>query len=580
MSSTITVNPKTVTILPSAGIPKPTSLGVSHLPGTKVTPKLPNPTDDRTCYVQNSKNGDILNILPILHQKFSETEKAQVLMVSEKYAGLLTGCSYIEPYIWDGDWVDLAGAMLKAGETFKSVVSLSTFGKTINVVKQTPSFALEQWRLAGHLEQFGTWPLVFDRRNPEREEALVKKHLKPREKCILFADHSESSPFEHTDKMIQLLKDEFGKTHKILRLSEVRAEFVYDLLGIYDRAAALVSIETMHLHLAAASSVPVIALATTKPEMWHGTPWRGNFSLHCRYVDFELRRDEVVSAIKDAIALRERPNIEITGRNGYNMTSLQWNGQRIGVYRWHPKADSWRTELAAWTGSKTVRVSPPKGFEPQSIEDGRLFLYNGKLHLSYTVANQKGCVVQYGELDTTSEPWRIVNFFQPKYPGNDFTTLVKNWSFWESGGKLYAAYQRSPEQIVLQLDGEKVMNEFKTQAPAWAWGQIRGGTSPIEHNGLNLQFFHSSTRNNKSPWGFCYYMGALLMEKEPPFSIVSVSRAPILAGTERYFAAPRWKPRVVFPMGAIKDGEKFVVSMGVNDAVTGRVTLKEGDLNL
>ena len=539
-------------------------------------------TDDRTCYIQNSKTGDILNILPILYHQFIETGQKQVLLVSEPFAGLLAGCSYIEPFVWQGDWVDLNGATDKARSVFKNVVVLSTYGKTLSLTKQTPSFALEQWRLGNALEHYGTeaWPLLFDQRDAGREAALIAKHCQPGENLILFGDHSHSSPFDATDDLVQLLKEHFGATHKILRLSEVKAERVYDLLGLYERAAALVTIETMHLHLAGASGVPVVALIADKPEMWHGTAWRKNFYLHCRYADYQTRKEEIVRAVQDAIALRDAPEIEITGRGGYNQSILDWNGTRIAVYRWHPKPDAWRTELAAWTGSRTVKIAPPKGFETHSMEDGRLFVHSGKLHLSYTIASQKGCVVQYGELDTTGETWKVINHFQPRMKGNDFTTLQKNWSFFSVDGKLYAAYERSPKNIVFQLDGEKIMNTLETTAPEWKWGQIRGGTFPVEHNGLWLQFFHSSTRNNKSAWGWCYYLGALLMETTPPFQIVAVSKHPILAGTERYFAVPRWKPRILFPAGTVKKDGEFIVSLGVNDAATGRVTLAEGDLNL
>lgn len=442
--------PPTHLILPGHAIPKPPNLAVvnpakintqsvARNPAAPVVPSQPMtlPTDDRVCYVQNSKNGDILNVLPILYQRFSETGKKQVLYVSRDFAGLLRGCSYVEPFIWEGDWVDLNGALRVAQSRFKRVVSLSTYGKTLSLTKQTPSFALEQWRLGEVLDKFDGWPLVFDNRNEEREEALRRKYCEDGLPYILLGDHSQSSPFPQMDDLVQLLKNTFGSTHKILRLSEVHAEEIYDLLGLYDRATALVSIETMHLHLSQASGVPVIALVTDKPEIWHGTPWHKNFLLHCRYADYENRKLEILSAVSDAANQREMPYIEVTGTGGYNMTIIEWNEKRIAVYRWHPKPDLWRTELAGWTGEKTVRIIPPKGFEQHSIEDGRLFVHNGKLHLSYTLAQMGSkelpyCVVQYGELDTSSDTWRIVNYFQPKYGKNDFTGMEKNFVFFEA----------------------------------------------------------------------------------------------------------------------------------------------------
>jgi hypothetical protein len=575
-------------------IPKPASLTVmpptSHPAqqvnrDTEIQRTLP-PLDERVCYVQNSKTGDILNILPILYKRFQETGVCQVLAVSEEFAGVLDGCSYIEPVLWDGDWSDLNGVLKMAQAQFKTVVNLSTFGRALKLTKTTPSFALEQYALAGVLHQFDELPLIFDRRNAAREAALLEKYVPSDASLILVGDHSQSSPFEHTDKLIRLVKERFGGTHYILRLSEVQAERAYDLLALYERAACLISIETMHLHLAArlTNAPPIIALVTDKPELWHGTAWHRTYALHVRYADFEQRQDEIVRAMSDALDGIESPNIVITGQGGYNPTTFDWpvgtGSKRVMVYRWHPKADAWRTELAAWTGEKAVKIAPPKGLEQHSLEDGRLFVFKDKLHLSFTVASDKGAVVQYGELDPNPGGWRFVSNYQPRYPGNDFSTIQKNWSFWSSDGKLYAAYQRGPEQIVLELDGEKVVREYKTKSPECSFGQIRGGTFPIERDGLWLQFFHASIRNNKTAWGWTYYLGALLMEMTPPFQIVAISKEPILAGTERYFPLPRWKPRILFPAGAVKTLEGYVVSLGVNDAATGKVTLTDEDLNL
>jgi predicted GH43/DUF377 family glycosyl hydrolase len=575
--------PPSLTVMP----PQQNPLQQHQAAVAPVQPPAPAPvpatgTDERICFVQNSKTGDILNIIPILYERFRQTGQKQVLALSRTFRDIVEGCSYIEPIIWDGDWTDLNGLLKMVQAQFKTVVSLSTFGRTLKLVKQTPSFALEQYQLAGMLAQYDTLPLVFDLRNPAREQELLQKYVPHDDPLILVGDHSNSSPFEHTDKLVRLLRDNFGSTHRILRLSEVYADRVFDLHALYERAKCLVSIETMHLHLAGRyeKAPPIVALVTDKPEMWHGTAWHKSFALHCRYADFEQRKDEIVSTVRGILDDIDKPEIQITGTGGYNNSLMEWNGQRVSVYRWHPKPDAWRTELAAWTGQRVVKIAAPKGFEQHSLEDGRLFVHNGKLHLSFTVASQQGCVIQYGEVDPQPDGWRLVKTYQPRYKGNDFSTLQKNWSFWSAGGKLYAAYQRNPEQIVLELDGERVVSEYKTKSPEWAFGQIRGGTFPVERDGLWLQFFHCSTRNNRTAWGWTYYLGALLMETAPPFQITAISKTPILAGTERYFQVPRWKPRILFPGGAIKTDDGYTVSLGVNDAATGKLDLKDEQLNL
>ena len=539
-----------------------------------------------TCYVQNCKTGDILSILPILYQRFKETGQKQALMVSKDFKDVLDGCSYIVPEIWDSDWQDLIGALASARKKYKDVVSLSTFGRGSVIPHNTPSFQLDQWNNAGCLDKFGQWPLVFDQRSPEREKRLVESTLPKAEPFILLGDHSQSSPFEHMDDLYQLIKKHFT-AFTIIRLSEVKAEKIYDLLGLYDRAATLVTIETMHLHLSAASEVPVISLVTDKPEFWHGSAWHPRFRLHVRYSDYNHRKPEIVRSISDAINSKKPPQVSVTGIGGYNMSVFKNNGTNAAVYRWHPNKKFWRTELALNDGTVVRKVIPPDKYKDYSIEDGRVFMHNGKPHISYTVVqapqNVFNCVVQYGALVQDGDVWRIIGSHQPKYGKNDFTSMEKNWSFWSHGQKIYAAYQRSPEQIVLHIHESRVVQEFKTNTPeTWQWGQIRGGTDPIPHNGLLLQFFHTLHRNNKSKEWWTYYTGALLMEPEPPFQIVRVSSFPILAGNERYFPnIKQWKPRCFLPYGAIKnDDGSFLVSLGYNDSATATVRLTEADLNL
>jgi predicted GH43/DUF377 family glycosyl hydrolase len=535
----------------------------------------------KTFSIVGGKFGDIANIIPILYQEFKSSGQKPKLVIAEKFSSILEGCSYIEPIIWKGEWDDMVGAMA----AHKDAIQISTNGKGMVVPKKTPSFVLDQYRLAGQLDNQDKLPLIFDKRDPAREKLLVAKHVKDGEKVILFADHSESSPFEQMPDLMSLLVDNFGTTHKILRLSEVKAEKIYDLIGLYDRADVLVSVETMHLHLSAASGVSVVALVTDKPEIWRGTAWRRQFALHVRYADYEHRKAEIVRSVQGVSEMVEPPEIKITGSKGYNMSVLEVDGKTLAVYRYHPNPVHWRTQLALNYAGRTFKIEPDLKFKEYSIEDGRLFDFKGRIYLCYTVSrtvgNDSRSVIQYGELVEDGGVWRIRNSYQPKYCKNDFSGIEKNWSPFVIGEKLYMAYERSPEQTVIELDGDKAVNIFKTKTPEWSWGTMRGGTQPIPHKGLLLQFFHTLHRNKMSAWWWNYHVGALLMESQPPFQIVSVSKFPILTGNERYFSGWQfWKPRVTIPYGAMKKGNDFFVSGGINDSATFTTLITEKQLNL
>lgn len=536
------------------------------------------------CYVTvGMKYGDLCSILPILRREAQLTKKPATVLTAQPYAELFEGCSYVDPVLWAGEWCDLRGAVKKAKQVYNEVIVPSTFGLNWPVQKKFPSFQLDQWDRAGCYALFDTLPLVFDRRDKEREAALVAATAGADEKIILFADLSESSPFAYRDELFKTLTSTFPE-HRIVLLSTVRAGKPYDLIALYDRADALVSMDTMHLHLSKASEVPTVALVADKPEFWHGTAYQDRFLMHVRYCDYVVRKAEIIHALNRAIAKRQRPVIKTQQIDGYNPCIIRHDGNIFQCWRHHPEA-SWRTGLKMFDGETTTPILPPERFSAYSIEDGRLFIYKGKLHISYTVARSSGnmavCVTQYGRLEKTAGgTWQVMDMCQPKYGKNDFTALEKNWSFWEYDGLLYCAYQRAPEQIVLQLDGERVVKEYRTQSPTCAFGQPRGGTFPLPYKDGWIQFFHTNQVNKASPQWWNYSMGALLMDSKPPFQIKAFSKLPILAGDEKHRPAPFYKPKVTIPYGAVSYGDYWGVSVGLNDSACALAEVNPEHLNL
>ena len=223
-------------------------------------------------YLSLGKFGDVCNILPIAHHESESTGNKPRIIVAKAYASILEGCSYVTPTVFDGDWQDLDGAIRFARSRFSNVVVTctngNTKGKNFTIAQTEASFQLDQWKRAGVKEHFDKWPLIFDQRNKRRERTLFDKHVKKianpytadsRERFILVGDKSESSPFDKTGELLTIIASEFGKTHKIIKLSEVKADFIFDLLCLYEKADALVTIETVHVHLSKAVEVPTFA---------------------------------------------------------------------------------------------------------------------------------------------------------------------------------------------------------------------------------------------------------------------------------------------------------------------------------
>lgn len=532
------------------------------------------------------KYGDTCQAIAILGLEYARTGIKPILVTTKGLLPILEGCTYIQPEIFKGEWQDLKGALLWAKRRFGEVICLSFHGKNWPVHKKTCSFQLDIYERGGVLSQFPL-PLNLDNRSPDREKALVDLYTKDCRPYILVADHSESSPFDHSEALVSLLEEKFGVFYQIIRLSTVKAEKVYDLVGLYDKAFALVSIDTIHLHLSAASPIPVIALTTDKPELWHGTAWQSRFKAHIRYNDYEDRKGEIVEAIQDLIEGKSRPRPEITSGIGrYNPSVIEFEGQRLETHRYHHNPSFWRTQLAIKEGEVVSNIQPPKGFEEYSLEDGRLFIHKGKLHINYVVAcapdNIFKCAMQYGELEKTDLGWIIINNFQPMHGANDFRGTEKNWVFFSDKDKLYCIYQHAPEQLVLEIERDIVINEYRTVSPVCPFGLPRGGTQPIPHgDGRWLRFFHVQENKFNDRTRIKYHMGALVMESKPPFQIKKVSQKPILSGNEQYFPNWKfWKWNVAIPYGAIKDEDGWLCSVGINDSVCGVLRFEKKDLML
>lgn len=255
--------------------------------------------------IQLGKLGDLMLLLPALKAEADAGNRC-ALMVAEKYAPLLEGVSYVDVIPFKGHHLELRRAWTEAQKLSPLVTSVQVMGPT-DEVKQcsyrpagtehaiTDSFAKEPWRLLGQSNLWKTHPpLVFDHRNEEREREKFKKiktelgynRAKGTELVLVNVD-GETSPFQYRELLMELLNARKHAGRRIVDLSGIRVERLYDLLALYEIAHCLISVDSAPLHLArAVPSLPVIALCQDKPSLWHGSPWRPNHVFQCRYVDF------------------------------------------------------------------------------------------------------------------------------------------------------------------------------------------------------------------------------------------------------------------------------------------------------
>lgn len=223
------------------------------------------------CVAQLGKYGDLMILLPAFKAIFDATAIKPVVIVAQQFASILEGVSYVSPLVVDMNWwADLFKAKALGEQRFGHCITPKFWDcpglKAPMQLNGDPelkgwnqSYQTSQWCYAGFtMRQFWEWPLVFDRRDAQREEVLRKATFKTdKPKLLVNLNAGGTSPFP----CIKLVNDtirEMGR-FEVVDLQTVKAHRIYDLLGLYDSAAGLVTSDTATLHLTGASSVPYLA---------------------------------------------------------------------------------------------------------------------------------------------------------------------------------------------------------------------------------------------------------------------------------------------------------------------------------
>jgi len=241
------------------------------------------------CIVELGRFGDIVNILPIC-KHIAENYAKPHLMVSREFASVLEGVSYVIPEIVDIDYSRVLTAMDIARPKFPIVLQAQIYGKNYTPEKTCASYNVQSWKMLGFEHRFKdpSLDLVFDRRDAHREAQLVTKLSTDKPMLLVQVTSGVSSPFSGGVALLEEIKKAFGESLNVVDLDKVRAEKIYDIIGLMDNAIGLVSIDTALLHLAAASSVPVVALVNPQP--WAGSMLRCNCFERITYAEATKQR--------------------------------------------------------------------------------------------------------------------------------------------------------------------------------------------------------------------------------------------------------------------------------------------------
>lgn len=191
-------------------------------------------------------------------------------------------------------------------------------------------------------------------------------------------------------------------------------------------------------------------------------------------------------------------------------------------------------------------------------EDPRFFHHQGRLHLAFIgVKGKVGPTSQlYARL---SDDLRVEEIYYPHFahrPGWE-----KNWGFFEWEEKLYAAYSIRPQHVIYRIDGGAAFPVCGSPNPLpWSGGHLRGGAAPVRVDKEFLCWAHGQVWKDGVN---TYSIGAYAFRAEPPFEVTRQTPTPVMWPVECKNHPPGYS--VIFPAGAVLEGNRWVVSYGVQD---------------
>lgn len=260
------------------------------------------------------------------------------------------------------------------------------------------------------------------------------------------------------------------------------------------------------------------------------------------------------------------------------------------AYRYHISRYATRLAVARLgdNGSVISDIGLRVPGESKTVDDPRFFTHDGADYISWVEANWDDsdyggtmrCVQKFAKFDQLQH-----TSIQQNIGKNNWSGMEKNWIYFSHDGRLFVVYECSPAHRVFEVDAEHGGEFVEHASPGvkWPYGQARGGTAPLPYEGKLLRFFHSQLQNEFIGARTRYYIGAYLMNPEPPFEVVRVSKRPLLFGSEigtvKKKDCPHWKANVVFASGAVEKDGGWVLSVGENDSACLLCRVKPEQLN-
>lgn len=283
-------------------------------------------------------------------------------------------------------------------------------------------------------------------------------------------------------------------------------------------------------------------------------------------------KDRIPSLRSQGFTVHKIDNDKLLGNKGtprFNGSIVRFDGKLLMGYRYYNPLDEGKTQIAiaeldeTYTPVANTHVNIIGHGSTRIFEDCRLFVHNEKLFMSFAeidIINYPSFkviqrLVMLGKSLSQAKDFRIKT-------GRNYKSVEKNWSYFSDNGKLKCIYD-IPTETVFEVDevtGDA--RNVRTGAPViWPDGHLRGGTPliPMEGGGY-IGFHHTGTEHE---WLLRRYgMGAYTANGNGQVTAISKS---FIYGTKNEEYCGSGNPHCIFPVGVVDDGDRYLVSCGVND---------------
>ena len=283
-----------------------------------------------------------------------------------------------------------------------------------------------------------------------------------------------------------------------------------------------------------------------------------------------VENDHIPSISDQGFVAHKIDNEKLLGEPGtprFNGSIVRFKGKLLLGYRYYNPKDEGKTQIGIaeldedYNVVQNTHVNLTPHGSTRIFEDCRLFEHNGKLYMSFAELDIIGYpsfrviqrLVQLGTLLQQARDFRL-------HVGGNYKKVEKNWSYYSDNGVLRCIYD-IPTQHTFDVDEVNgvAVNEQKGKPIIWSMGHLRGGTPLLPFEDGFIGFHHTGTDHE---WLMRRYGMGVFTFKNKRLTGLSYG---FLYGTQREEWCGKGNPRCVFPSGIVDDGDKYLVSCGVND---------------